>query len=342
MDLSLSLTIVFGIISMIGIIPVIQYLKLRKKNNVSLSFTNEQSYSLLNDDPSRLKISMQYNGCELINPMILFKGKITNDGLHDIDKNIIFKPLKIILNERYSILDIKLLNIPVGSETIITEINSHDFQFNWSLLKVGENIEFEILVEIVQHSDIILYDEIHFYKQIKFEHRITDLNQINKFDNILNDITKGSMYKMLVLITGIIILFGLLLTISSINNDLKLLNRNLIIYKLNDGKRDVNACLGTTRFENKLMVQNLDMNGEMELMTIQDFNKSFKIKKIDNFIISSTQQTSNLIAGIVILVLGCILIRLLFKIKKGSRNESNGLDSAFKREIKQKYNNRNY
>lgn len=169
--LGVLLTIIFGIY------PI--FISKKNKKEVSLKFSKKECFSLFDNIIKRLNIEIKYNQNQCDNSLIFLKASILNSGKSDIDKNVIFEPLKIILSDNYKWLEFKVINNP-SNFNVISEMKSEtEIILMWDLLKKGEEIEFEALVEdLTQKNDE--FSSARFYDSISFNFRITNLNKIDK------------------------------------------------------------------------------------------------------------------------------------------------------------------
>lgn len=330
MSLSLFLGLLGIVVSVIfGMPTFLNWLK-KKKNNISLSFSNEQSYLIFKDDVKRLSITIKHNEKELSNPIILFKGKLTNDGLSDIDKIKISRPLELSVNSMYSILDVKLIQIPENSKININKISGLKIQFNWDLLKVGESINFEILVEVIVEKKDIKFTELHFYKNIKFDYRITDLNAINKIDNI-NPQKKMNLFTKIFMVylfssSFILGIYNLIRYIDPTFYNPIYINT----YNLNDGKKDINNVYIYNPIKPNLLQIRYSDNTKIWI-SVKDFNNRYVLKKI-NVTTDLNQNIIELIAGIVSLLFFIFLCYGFYidweekKIEKGKLEKLDEID----------------
>lgn len=296
--LGVLLTLTFGVYS------IWSYKK--SKRNTSLEFKKKECYSLFRDDVKRLNIELNYNQQPISNTLILLKAILKNNGKTDIDKNRIYKPLKIISTNEFKWLEVRITNGPEGSSTNINLINSKEIELIWDLLKAEEFIEIEALVEIVKDQELEEDKAITFYNKLSFDYRITDLKNIQKEKQISkNDKIR---FTKLVEITAFII--GLILTVFSYLPITRqsLQNYNVeYILKTDSVKRIVNVN-GVDNNEISLKIINSD---EKIKLSIDDFNKKYKIDKIEKL----TPEDSNInlfirIFGFVYLIMSILLIIL--------------------------------
>lgn len=164
------LTLVFGIYAV--------WVKRGAMRKTSLGYEEKECYSLFNQNINRLNIEVKYRGDYTIdNFLILFKGVIVNNGNIDIDTNMIYKPVLIKTTNDYSWLEANIINLPKGGNAELQTIAPSTLQLEWDLLKAGEQIEFEALVEV--HKKDIKWDIIFlFFDSISFDFRITDVKEI--------------------------------------------------------------------------------------------------------------------------------------------------------------------
>lgn len=293
------LTIIFGIYS------IWAYRKSKRK--VSLEFKNIQCYSLFRNDINRLNIELIYNKKTLTSELVLLKARIFNNGQADIDKNRIFSPLKIISTKDYTWLDTKITNFPTGSKANIAVLNSSEIQINWDLLKSNEYIEFESLIEVEKSTNSDNDKTLSFHNDLTFDFRITDLNNIQKEKKIPELSFDEKLLKNTYLISFITIVFGIVITLNEYIPQLHFIPDTKIYgYTISDGKTKKNVFFDYT-YDNSLILKNT--NNEIDTtFTVNDFNKKFKIEKLDKISSSKNDKLINKILGFLFLFMGLFLL----------------------------------
>lgn len=302
--IGIILTIIFGIYS------IWAYKKSKKK--ISIELKNEQCYSLFRDDVTRLNIELIYNKKTLTNPLILFKAKIINNGSVDIDKNRIFKPLKIISSKEFNWLEAKTIVQSNGSLSIINILKPNELQIEWDLLKSGEYIEFEALIEIIDRQKLS-YDKTNdFYNGLKFDYRITDLNNILKE----NKVPKRTIFEFLIknvkIVASFALLLGTLLFITEYYPEIRILPvQNDIILNINNGNKNIKASI-ESKLNDDIQVR-LSVSKGKNNISIKEFNKQYKIINIDKVRVSFYDSLINKIFGALLIICGSMLLILNFK-----------------------------
>lgn len=159
-------------------------LKYRKKTEII--FLKNTSISLFKTIVKNLDdIEINYQGKKINENLILFKGTFFNNGNIDIEKSIVHKPLEIELPKNYNWVMHKLIDSSEGLE-INSILADNKLVFNWDLLKEGEYFTFDSLVEYQTEKDELDNSDIgkKLLKNIKINHRITDLKNVNKENSI--------------------------------------------------------------------------------------------------------------------------------------------------------------
>jgi len=289
------ITICFGIYSI--------WFNKKNKRKVSLEFKKKECYSLFKDDVSRLNIEMSYNKKPVSSSLMLLKAKLVNNGQGDIDKSRIYKPLKLIADKNFKWLEAKITNKPDGAISELEILNENELKVEWDLLKAEESIEFEALIEIKNVENSVVDNASVFYDTLTFDYRITDLNSIQeekpKSDNFFNMI----VYPFLI----IIILMGFM--ISDIFPTIHFLPRQYELeYVIANHDSTENATILPIR-ENRVEVLKLKSK-ESIIMPINDFNRKYKVLKIDDVNVSTFDAKFNRFTGIFFIFSGCWLLML--------------------------------
>lgn len=297
------LTIAFGIYSI--------WVYKKSKLKVSLEFKNKECYSLFRDEVTRLNIEVKYNGNPLTSTLILLKAKLINNGHLDIDKNRIYNPLKIKSTSEFKWLESRITHSPTGSTNNININNPHELQLDWDLLKIEEWIEIEALVEVQNVSKMDSNKTNDFFNGISFDFRITDLYSIHKEKQVAKSDKRSILSKYPKVFASAIALFGLIMSICQYVPSFNFLpSKHNIEYKLNDGTNQSKAIISSKKSDN-LILKISDKEDNTEL-TVNDFNKKYKIEKIDNTCPDPMDSIINKVIGIVYLVMGLSLLVLLY------------------------------
>lgn len=304
--LGLILTIGFGVYAII--------INRKTQKKVSISFKKEECYSLFKEDINRLNIDVNYKGQSVNNFLLLFKGTIENNGTLDIDKNRIYTPLKIITKKEFKWLETSISSVPDGATVKIDRISDNTIEFNWDLIKKGEQIDFEALVEIPVDSELEKITDV-FYDSIKFDFRITDLSKVDKIQDFSSkDYRRRKLRIMLVFLGVFTLLMGISIFFSSeLPSYLSLLpptkkieyqmitNNDTLLVELNPVKN------------NTIRVKNDNFKTDK---TISDFNKEYQIIKVNNIIIEDKMKLFNRIMGSIYILTSLIALWRPFKKRK--------------------------
>jgi|GEM_PF-3200945 len=311
------------IISLIGIIFTLLFglyaiwAYKKNKKNVSLEFRNRECYSLFRDDVNRLNIQISYNNRPLSNTLILLKAKLLNNGKIDIDKNRIYKPLRIKTTSDFKWLESTITSKPDGSKTKVELINEGEVQIEWDLLKKGEFIEIEAVAEIVNNEGSYGEKAIDFFNGISFDYRITDLCTIQK-DKLAPERLRvfEFLYKIGRVLSIFLIISGILFLIISFLPSLDIFADRVVKYQIVGGDSPQSTFIYPKK-NNKII---LDIEGIEEKMevSIEEFNNKYKIKKVEELLVDP-KMYSNIrlirLISIVLIVFGVIYL-FFFILKK--------------------------
>lgn len=159
------------VISLLGIF--ISYLGLKEK---TLRFWQIESESLFSDKVKNIEgFSIKYKNEEVDKDIIVITTVIENNGRKDIDRNIIFDPLKIVFSEPIDLLDATIIK-NTGNANI--EIIDNSVICNWDLLKKKEFIVVKFVLKNTSDKSIKINSLLKSYTKIST--RITDLNKTKK------------------------------------------------------------------------------------------------------------------------------------------------------------------
>ncbi|MCK5460334.1 hypothetical protein KAI52_04410 [Candidatus Parcubacteria bacterium] len=236
----------------------------------------------------------------------MLKGVILNTGNIDIDSNIVFEPLKMILPQNYSWLEFRIGkksdNLNISSEKIKNNI----IKINWDLFKKNEFFSFNSLIL----TDGKKESREEITKIINFSYRITNLNEIKK-RNAESIINKKNWYSdyilpligiLFFLIIGIITLLRPTIDSYKINED-----KIKYILREEEGIKNVSFYIGKN---NELIVK--DKNGDVYIKgKPSDILKDYNIEPTFN-IDYKKNQIVNKVIGISFVVLFLPLFVFVF------------------------------
>lgn len=292
----------------------------KNKRNVSLEFLNKECYSLFRDDVNRLNIDLIYNKKPLNNTLILLKAKLANNGQIDIDKNRVYSPLKIITTDDYRWLESNIASKPEGSQVSISIQNDNQIQLDWDLLKKNEQIEIEGLVEIKNSETSDGEKGIEFYNSLSFDYRITDLNSVQKEKQISRNLRRRMFSRRLndtAAITAI--LLGVLFISFEFIPKIDFMKKEIVKYNLHKGENESIASLIPSKSDMiKITIDDIE---EAKELTVEEFNNSYKIKKIENISPDPNGSLFNRTLGIIYFVMGLLLVLMNLYRKKKAANK---------------------
>jgi hypothetical protein len=270
--LGVVLTIVLGYYSI--------WLTKKTKQITSLTFKKNECFSLFSSAVKNLKINVEYKDKKIENSLILFRGEITNSGTTDIDKAAIYVPLTISTNEKYSWVEVFLINKRTMTNPSLKRINEREIVIEWDLLKKGEKIEFEALVE-TKNSGVIsnTNNEISdFYNSLEFNYRITNLDEIYVDDGIDKVVNNDKKIKKLLIPFVLFIVAGLFFLLAPLLNNSILHSKDFIdvYYELRTSESNSTFLASIAPQSNgNILIENID--GKDTIISLSSFNKSYSI-----------------------------------------------------------------
>lgn len=317
------------IIGVIGVILTLGFsiysIKRMKKSapKVELTFAKDECFSIIDESYNDLGLDIKYKGEKITNSIILLKATLRNSGTQDVDKNLIFQPLKIITTENYKWLEAKVKSSPENSNIDVSINATNELILNWDLLKENESLGFEMVIEEVHKTENEFPSTINFYDNLKFEHRITNLKNIIK-DSYNTTLKKRSMK---IFITWLFVgLLYLAVGVSAIFiPNIKGLQD--IIYSVQYQNTVINVKINP-QLDNLLKLENIDKNEKIEL-GVDKFNKDYKIQSVE---LQKDERRSLFmrILGIVTLIASFFLFRRSYnylikyiKAKNGTQQKKN-------------------
>lgn len=291
-EIGIILTICFGIYSI--------WVYKKTKKNIALEFKNIECYTLFEKDVNRLNIKLSYNEQAITNSLLLLKGALINIGKEDIDKNRIFKPIIIKCNENFKWIEIKNTSQDINNLTKIELLSETEILVEWDLLKSGEKIEFESLIELKDKKidEYIVINE--FINNLDFNFRITDLNKINiqKEEDPFHESLLIKLVKQY--IPYVVILSGLSFISSYLFNYPLDLNIFKPKYTINSGKSNDEYEIFAKK-DTLVLLNNKSVKKEI---SVNDFNNNLKIVKTTVEMESSNDKILIFCTGLFVLIFG--------------------------------------
>lgn len=186
LDLNLVYT-VFGVIATV----IVGYFGIKysykQRVNTSLLYFENNCVSLFKSVVKDLdELEIKYKGKIVNENLITYKGTFFNSGNIDIEKNLVHKPVTVILPEDYEWKKVKVID---KSEDVKIEFveNINELEFSWDILKENEFFTFDSVIEYKPKTSsenrygLDTYDITRYLsRNISFKHRITNLKSIDK------------------------------------------------------------------------------------------------------------------------------------------------------------------
>ena len=173
------LNVIAAIICVIGAILIaIRWIRIictytKASKEASLNFEREECYSLCNKDFDRLNVNIVYDGKDVKNRFVLFKGIIKNSGKSDIDITKRHRPLQIKTDNNYRWRAVSITEKPNKSDVSFKIIDKRIIEFDLDFLKTNEQIKFEVIAKIPKHITMNDIDD-DFCKSIGFDIQIME------------------------------------------------------------------------------------------------------------------------------------------------------------------------
>jgi hypothetical protein len=311
---------ILGIIITLGFGAYSIWVYKKSKKSVSLEFRNKECYSLFRDDVNRLNIELIYNKTALSNTLILLKAKLINNGQIDIDKNRIYNPLKIKSSEVYKWLEATVTSSPTGAKTNIDLLTEQEIQLNWDLLKRNEYIEIEALVEITGELGNEGEKGTDFYNNLTFDYRITDLNSIQKEKQVSNSLKRKSFFdrisKSLAIVT---IVVGAIFLSFELFPSINFMEKQVVSYAIKKDNSELVSIISVNNNSDEIVLL-VEGESEKRELSVEEFNRSYSLQRIENTTVDPESSLFNRIIGIVYMLMGVLLL-LLKLIRKKAANK---------------------
>ncbi len=230
---------ILGVVStvLLGIMGIFYTFKLRNNHKLLLIGRDLQctfrSFGLNVDD-----ISISFKGQPLGQKVAFFRATIINDGNTDIDKSIIYKPLQIKAPNSCKWLHAVISQNSAGLSAEVNIIAPDTLEFTWDILKKGELLTFDSLVEVSlpkpkKHIEkcnlpICLHQ---FDNGLKISHRISNIGSVER--SYSKDFSKSYKLKKLLIPLFVNFVMGTTLIILNILNP-----SNEIRYSIKTGNQE--------------------------------------------------------------------------------------------------------
>ena len=163
-------------------------------SNKKIRYWQVEAESIFSNRIKEIKhLKILYNDEEISDNVIILKTIIENNGKKDIDKSIIYEPMKISFNESIELIDAEIIDSPGG---IILSKDKNSIIFRCDLLKKKEFVIIKILLKVKNEKlQTIKSDEL-LKKYTNISYRITDIDKVKKINYtkaILKKISKDQL-----------------------------------------------------------------------------------------------------------------------------------------------------
>ena len=152
----------------------------KTRSNTSLAFVLLESIPLFKTIVKSFdSLEIKYKGILISENLVLIKACLVNNGNNDFDKSAIVKPISISLPSNYKSIEVTPTNISEGVNAKIS-IDNNIITIDWDLLKQGEFISFDFLIEtsILDHISSSFDNGLSSFQ---INHRIRNLNKVEKY-----------------------------------------------------------------------------------------------------------------------------------------------------------------
>ena len=211
MDINIVVGIMGVVATLIGSLLGVYYMVQQKKYSQIRVFHN-YSISLFESIVKNLDaVEINLNGEKIDESLILFQITFANTGTLDIEKDLIFSPVKISLPQIYHW---KVCRVIKASEGINLKIDKSDdsVTIEWDMLKVGEFFVLDSLVEAPSHSNNSGEVSLkNLFADLSVRHRIKHLREIKKEKSFPSNVSLKSSVRNFILtslILGVVAFFS--------------------------------------------------------------------------------------------------------------------------------------
>lgn len=187
--MNIDLNLVYMVLGVIATI-IVGYLgiKYSYKNKVktSLLYFENNCVSLFKSVVKDLdELEIRYKGKTVNENLITYKGTFFNSGNVDIDKNLMHKPVTVILPDDYEWKKVVLIDKSEDVNIDLVE-KTNEVEFSWDILKENEFFTFDSVIEYKPKSSsednsqrAISNITRYLSRNISFSQRITNLKSID-------------------------------------------------------------------------------------------------------------------------------------------------------------------
>jgi len=281
----MSATTIMGMVGLLatlilGILGI--YYAFRFRTQPRLTYVRDEFIPLFKSIVQSIDgIEISHGGRPIDQNLLLLKGSLLNTGSSDIDPSVIHEPLQLKLPPNCNALKAKITNSSAEVGAACKIIDSNTIEFNWNLLKKGEFVTFDALLEEggkakdaqeSKEEDHILKLE----KKIKFKHRITNLDRVAK-ENLFSIQRSRKLRRMVPLLLINLVMVTLMIGMTFFRPE----KRCVFSLQMPDGQ--TKQVFVNTRFKDKMRMQSQDKSVD-EKLTVQEFKVRYKypIDFVDN------------------------------------------------------------
>jgi RNA-binding protein YhbY len=168
--LGVSVSVIFGVVGI--------YLTVKSRYSGAITFVNEQTIELFDAIGNSLdNLAVTYDGCDVNDNLVLLNGAFINSGKMDLTKDMVEKPITIILPDGFKWLSGRIIESKVKAQLELKDDNT--ISIETGLFRRGECVRFHALAQLPDNEDGDSNSK-RLNDSLKFDHRITNTKNINE------------------------------------------------------------------------------------------------------------------------------------------------------------------
>lgn len=297
-----------------GVIRVL-YIRLRKIRNRALLFENIESKQYVYTKNDQIELRVLYNRKISYDALVILKARIKNIGREDLSSSILIDPINLSCNEKYSIVDARVVN---QYEKIKPEISfdENNVKLSWALLKHDCDIEIQIIAQILDVK-ITAKPAFVFFNELVVDINADGIDNVDKPIELTRSQKKNRV--------AILVLIGYLIfsIIGGVANYFVIQRKNYYDLEFNCNVDSSKANIYTIAYQPTKDSVVLVVDDNKLFFSIEEFNRCVNINNISSVEnvkrVFIKEQKRTIIPYIIIFVL--IIILLLIMILKYKRNK---------------------
>ena len=161
-------------------------LTIHYSRKVGIAYVEDTCLALIDDITQGIgDLEIRFRNSPVSQNIVLLKGFIVNSGKRDISKDMVEKPLRLVLPEGFDWIDCQVTDRVKDLEITVAEVTTDRIEFAFGLLKTHEYFRFDALATVPPHENGVSSaptkpPNMRLREVLQFDYRIADAQDIQR------------------------------------------------------------------------------------------------------------------------------------------------------------------